>query len=208
MRRMGLSSRYFRLCKLVVGLMAGPLFLGSLTLWARPPQKTNNKPAASPILYVGLFNGQKVNIYPGATDQTPTSLYDGLANITGDLAIDQDQRVYAGSGSIVVFPKGGLVPSRRYMFPDQRQPSVAEGIAVGSDGKFYAALYGDGTVVVYDKGSSRQASLTIPVPANNTAYAVAVDKQNNVYVEYGPAAPFGSGGFIEKCAPGSTQCTD
>jgi len=81
-------------------------------------------------------------------------------------------------------------------------------MTVGSDGKLYAALYGDGTVVVYDKGSSRQASLTIPVPANNTAYAVAVDKQNNVYIEYGPAAPFGSGGFIEKCAPGSTQCTD
>lgn len=160
------------------------------------------------LLYVGLFNGQAVNVYKVGQDKGPIrQILDGVSNITGDLAVDRDQRLYATSGVVVVYPHGGVVPAGRYNFADQGQPPLVAGTAIGSDGTFYAALYGDGLVAEYTKSKQQKASLTIPMPFGNTAWAVAVDSQNNVYIEYAPA-PYPSPGHIEKCAPGSTQCTD
>jgi hypothetical protein len=161
-------------------------------------------------LYVGLFNGQAVNIYDAFGNGQPTAqLLDGLANSTGGIAVDQDRRVYVStSGSTVMtFPAGGFVPIRRYRFPEQGVPAYPFGIAVDSAGSLYAPLYFDGLVAVYPKGETKKASMTIPVPAGNAAFAAALDGQSNIYIEYGLNA-YPSPGYIEKCPPNSAQCTD
>jgi hypothetical protein len=161
-------------------------------------------------LYVGLFNGQAVNIYDAFGNGQPTTqLLDGLYNSTGGIAVGRDRKVYVSTsgGLVVVFPGGGFVPLQRYRFPDQFAPAFPTGIAVDSVGTLYAPLYFDGLVAVYPKGDTQKASLTIPVPSGNAAFAAAVDDQNNVYIEYGLNQHL-SPGYIEKCPPNSTQCTN
>jgi DNA-binding beta-propeller fold protein YncE len=45
------------------------------------------------------------------------------------------------------------------------------------------------------------------MPSGDTAFAVALDNDSNVYIEYGPPH-YPSPGYIEKCPPNSSQCTD
>jgi len=100
------------------------------------------------------------------------------------------------------------VPVFRYPLPGAPQPNIVIGTAVGSDGSFYAADWGDGLVFGYKKGKPVKPFITIPAPTGNTFYAVAVDNQNNLYIEYGPPCCFPETGHIEKCPAGSSQCTD
>lgn len=196
----------FKKCSLFASLLV--LLSSALNTWAAEPVK--DQPNSTPLLYVGLFNGQDVNVYKAGKDQPPLgTLVDGLANITGGIAVDQQQNVYivTGGGLVTVYPRGGLVPGFRYWFQDQPQPPLTLGIAVDNAGTLYAPLWEDGRVAIYAKGQAKQASLVIPTPAGTTAYAVAVDHQNNVYLEYG-APHYPEPGFIEKCPPGSAQCTD
>ena len=187
-----------------------PIVMLSLVTWAAGPSNPPQADSSSALLYLGLFNGQGVDIFQSGHSGGPAGqLLDGLTNITGDVAVGPDRQVYVttGGGWVVAYPHGGFVPVRRYQFPDQVQPTVTTGIAIGNDGTLYAALYHDGLVVAYPKGNTQKASLVIPVPLGNTAYAVAVDSQNNLYIAYGGTL-FGEPGFIERCAAGSTQCTD
>lgn len=171
--------------------------------------KANAKKSPKTTLYVGLFNGQAVNIYDAFGNGQPTAqIFDGLGNTLGGLAVGHNHELYVSDAAFVLaFPGGSLVPVTRYRFPDQNFPGIPDGIAVGTDGTLYAPLYNDGVVAVYPKGDTQLASLTIPVPSGNTAYAAALDSQNNLYIEYG-APTYPSPGYIEECAPNSTQCTD
>jgi len=189
----------------VVLLMLGT-FIGAQA--AGPVKSDLTGASNTSLLYVGLFNGQTVNVYRVPQNEGPIQqILDGVSNITGDLAVDKSQRLYATSNAVMVYPRGGLVPALRYNFADQHQPPLVAGTAIGSDGTLYTAMYGDGLVAAYLRGTQQRASLTIPTPSGTTAWAVAVDAQDNVYIEYA-AAPYPSTGHIEKCAPGSTQCTD
>ena len=173
------------------------------------PRTDADKPSTT-TLYVGLFNGQTVNLYDASGNGQPTSqLFDGLGNITGGVAVDRQKRVYVstGSGLVMVFPGGGFVPMQRYRFPDQYSPGYPLGIAVGADGTLYAPLNIAGVVAAYPKGDTQTASLTITMPSGTTAMAAAVDDQNNLYIEYGPPK-YPSPGYIEKCPPNSDQCVD
>jgi hypothetical protein len=186
------------------------LFAFALTARAANPQPPSQTSASNiPLVYVGLFNAQAVNIYSGSQLQLTQTLVDGLYNSTGGIAVDSSQHVYivTGAGIVVVYPRGGVVPSNRYQFLDQYQPPLTLGINVGSDGTLYAPLWGAGVVAEYPKGDTMTSSLTIPAPSGTTVYATAVDSQNNLYIEYGAAA-YPNPGFIEKCPPGSTVCTD
>ncbi len=185
-------------CLLAASSLSAQLAAGTLT-------KTSKT-----TLYVGLFNGQTVNIYDAFGNGQPTAqLFDGLDNSTGGIAVDQSENVYVSTGGnrVMVYPAGGLVPIQRYRFPDQFFPAFPLGIAVGGDGTLYAALNLAAVVAVYPKGDTQTASLTIPTPSGTTAYAAAVDSQNNLYIEYGePHYP--TPGYIEKCPPNSAQCVD
>ena len=169
----------------------------------------SNKPGTT-TLYVGLFNGQAVNIYDAFGNGQPSAqLLDGMVNSTGGIAVDRAKRVYVsiGGGNVMVYPSGGFVPVQRYRFPDQYFPGYPLGIAVGGDGTLYAPLNLAGVVAVYPKGDTQTASLTITMPSGTTAMAAAVDDQNNLYIEYGPPH-YPSPGYIEKCPPNSDQCVD
>ncbi|MGH9641517.1 MAG: hypothetical protein ACRD3Q_03755 [Terriglobales bacterium] len=168
-----------------------------------------DKPATT-TLYVGLFNAQLVSVYDAfGSGQPSAQLLDGMVNATGGIAVDGTKHVYVsiGGGNVMVYPGGSLVPVQRYRFPDQPSPSYPLGIAVGGDGTLYAPLNLAGVVAVYPKGDTKQASLTISMPSGDTAMAAAVDSQNNLYIEYGPPH-YPSSGYIEKCPPNSSQCTD
>jgi hypothetical protein len=92
---------------------------------------------------------------------------------------------------------------------DQHQPPLTSGITVDPAGTLYATLFGDrGIVAEYTAGNPTQASFTLAPPPPNAALAVAVDRQNNLYVEYSVAIPFPQPAFIEKCLPQSNQCAD
>jgi DNA-binding beta-propeller fold protein YncE len=162
----------------------------------------------SPTLYVGLFKAITVDVFQGAENNQPAeNLYDGLGTITGDIVVDQEGNVYVTTtpGWVVGFPGGGLVPGFRYQFKDQSQPPLTFGLAVDSDGTLYAALNNDAEVVEYAQGKPDKALFSIPMPSGQTAFAVAVDGQKNLYIEYGaPNQP----GYIEKCPPHSTECTN
>jgi hypothetical protein len=190
----------------MVPMMAQAILL--CTAWAQPPADKPATPDTSTLLYVGLFNGQAVNVYDSATGSQKSRILDGVFNVTGGLAVDRARKVYVatGSGSVVAYERGELVPTRRFQFPDQGQPVTPQGIAVGKDGTFYAASYHDGAVFAY-KADVKQASLVIKMPSGQTAFAVALDAQNNLYIAYGGPL-FGDPGHIEKCAPASADCTD
>jgi hypothetical protein len=171
------------------------------------------QPDSNPILlYVGFKNAQKVLIYQNGHNSGPIGeLVDGLANITGGMAVDQDQDVYATAspGWVVAYPRGGVVPGLRYQFPDQQQPTLVAGITVDPAGTLYASLVGDlGIVAEYTKGNTTKASFTISPPSPYSAFAVAVDSQNNLYIEYALNSFFPQTAYIEKCPPQSQQCTD
>ncbi|HEX8816652.1 MAG TPA: hypothetical protein VF753_14230 [Terriglobales bacterium] len=183
------------------------LFILGCAIATSPLQAADDN-ANTSALYVGLFKAVTVNVYQGAKNEVPTvNLYDGLGATSGDIAVDHKGNVYVTTqgGWVIGFPGGNLVPGIRYEFQDQAQPPLTQGLAVDSDGTLYAALYNDAEVAEYTKNHPDKASFTIPVPTGQTAYAVAVDSQKNVYIEYGlPNQP----GHIEKCPPQSTQCTE
>src|SRR5262249_21776661 len=123
---------------------------------------------------------------------------------------DKQQNVYVttGAGWVVMYPSYGLVPMQRYMFQDKHQPPLTAGITVDQAGTLYAALYGDGIVAEYAPSDPAHASFTVAPPPPNQPLAVAVDAQNNLYMEYSLAGPFPETAYIEKCPPQSDQCTD
>jgi hypothetical protein len=180
---------------------------------AADPHSRPGSPNATPSfqIYVGFFNGQELLTFrPGRTG-TGKVLLDGLTNITGGIAVDKLQNVYVttGSGWVVMYPPTGVVPMLRYQFPDFHQPTLTAGITVDPAGTLYATLFGDnGIVAEYPAGDTTQASFTLSPPPPYSAVAVAVDRQNNLFVEYTLNGRFPQTAFIEKCAPQSDQCTD
>ncbi len=187
---------------LAIGLAAWPADSHS------PAQAPN---ATVPFqIYVGLFNAQQVNVYKPGRSGPGKILLDGLANITGGIAVDKLQNVYVttGAGWVVMYPSYGVVPMQRYMFQDKHQPPLTAGITVDQAGTLYAALYGDGIVAEYLAGDPAHASFTVAPPPPYTPLAVAVDGQNNLYMEYALVGPFPQTAYIEKCPPQSNQCTD
>ncbi len=101
------------------------------------------------------------------------------------------------------------MPKLRYQFQDQHQPPLTAGITVDQAGTLYATLFGDnGIVAEYPAGDTTQAAFTLSPPLPYSAIAVAVDRQNNLYMEYTLNAPFPETAYIEKCLPQSDQCTD
>jgi hypothetical protein len=184
-----------------------------LAAWPADPRTSAPAPTAinSFQIYVGFFNAQQVNIYKQGRNGPVSALLDGLGNITGGIAVDKQQNVYVttGGGWVVTYPPAGLVPSQRYQFRDQHQPPLTAGITVDQAGTLYAALFNDrGIVAEYAAGNPNQATFTLAPPPPNAALAVAVDRQNNLYVEYSVAIPFPQPAYIEKCLPQSDQCTD
>lgn len=106
------------------------------------PATAADKPGTT-TLYVGLFNGQTVNIYDAfGSGQPSAQLFDGLGNTTGGLAVDRARRLYVStsSGLVMVYPNKGFVPVERYRFPDQYFPGFPLGIAVDGEGTLYAPL--------------------------------------------------------------------
>jgi len=184
-----------------------------ISAWPADPHSPAQAPSATiPFqIYVGLFNAQQVNVYNAGRANPGKILLDGVENITGGIAVDKLQNVYVTTspGWVVMYPPTGLVPMLRYQFPDQHQPPLTAGITVDPAGTLYAALYGDnGIVAEYPAGNTTQASFTLAPPPPYSALAVAVDRQNNLYVEYALNGPFPETAYIEKCLPQSTQCTD
>lgn len=193
----------------VLGLILGC----GLAAW--PADKPTVTQAPSTLgafqIYVGFFNAQQVNVYKPGRSRPGKVLLDGLTNITGGLAVDKLQNIYVttGGGWVIMYPATGLVPMLRYQFPDKHQPTLTAGITVDSAGTLYASLYGAGGVVAeYTAGNPNQASFTLSPPPPYSALAVAVDSQNNLYVEYALNGPFPQTAYIEKCLPQSDQCTD
>jgi hypothetical protein len=166
--------------------------------------------AKNTLLYVGLFNGQLVNVYDAFGDGQPNyQLVDALGTITGGIAVGKNHEVYVttDSGQVVAFDKGKFTPVQRYRFPDQPAQDYPLGIAVDGEGTLYAPMNTEGVLVVYPKGDTQKASLTIPMPSGETAYAAGVDLENNLYIEYG-GFTFPSPAYVEECPPGSAQCVD
>lgn len=194
------------------GILALAISCG-VAAWGAGAQKPSlPDPGASTLMYVGFLVAQQVNIYQQGHNSGPTDLLvDGLTNITGGIAVDQQKNVYitTGAGTVVVYPPGGLVPGLRYQFPDMGFPPLTSGITVDPAGTLYATLFGDrGVVAEYTKGNTQKASFVLAPPPPYSAIAVAVDAQNNLYVEYSNAIPFPQTAYIEKCAPQSDQCTN
>src|SRR5215813_4323445 len=84
------------------------VLLFALSTWAAEGSQATPD-SGSFLLYVGLFNGQGVNVYKGSGHGTPAvKLVDGLQNIVGGIAVDQAQHVYivTGGGTVVVYPRG------------------------------------------------------------------------------------------------------
>jgi DNA-binding beta-propeller fold protein YncE len=164
--------------------------------------------AAGELVYVGLFTAQTVNVYQGGSGYPLLGqLFDGVGNPVGGLAVDRFQKLYISTdGSWVnVFDRGSLVPSGTYTIGSATFPL---GIAIGRDETLYAPLNQIGVLDVFAKGERRAPTLIIPMPQGDTPLAAAVDGQNNLYIEYGPFGHFPQPAHIEKCLPGTTQCSD
>jgi hypothetical protein len=177
---------------------------------AKPTKTEKADVAENTLLYVGLFNSQLVNVYDAFGNGQPIyQLVDAVDNITGGIAVGKNHEVYVPTGGVMVvaFDQGQLTPVERYRFPDQPFPTVPLGIAVDGEGTLYAPMSSEGVLVVYPKGDTQKATLTIPMPSGETPYAAAVDTENNLYIEYG-GFTFPSTGYIEECAPGSSECVD
>lgn len=160
------------------------------------------------LVYVGLYTTQVVNVYQGPSGfGLLGQLLDGVGNPSGGLAVDKFQKLFIATDNafVDVFERGSLVPSGSYPIGVATFPL---GIAIGQDESLYAPLNLVGRVVVYAKGERKSPSLTIFMPAGDDPLAVAVDAQNDVYIEYAPSGPFPQPAHIEKCPPGSSQCTD
>jgi hypothetical protein len=202
-----------RVTRLARSTVFGLTVACALTMWATDRPSPGQPPNATGTyqIYVGFVNAQQVNIYkPGGTAPIGT-LLDGLTNITGGITVDNKQNVYVvtSPGWVVTYPPAGVVPMVRYQFPDQHQPPLAGGIAVDPSGTLYAPLFGSGGIVAeYLPGNTTHAAFTLAPPPPNAALAVAVDRQNNLYVEYSVGIPFPQPAYIEKCLPQSNQCTD
>lgn len=160
------------------------------------------------LLYVGLFGAGAVNVYDAADLSLQGQIVDGIVNVSGGLAVDSQSRLYVAANSTVVnvYRRDALTPTGLYRFP--YQVGAPQGIAVGPDGTFYAPLIGAKVAVVYPKGDRNKPALTLAMPGQDTAWATAVDAQNNLYVEHGLETSFPQATTIERCAPGSAQCTE
>lgn len=164
--------------------------------------------AAGQLVYVGLFNTQAVNVYQGGGSYPFLGqLVDGIGNPVGGLAVDRLQKLFVDtdSGFVNVYTRGSLVPSGTYPIGPATFPL---GIAVGPDETLYAPLNLSGVVDVFPRGERKAPALVIPMPSGDGPLAAAVDAQNDLYVEYGPLGRFPQPAHIEKCLPGTTQCTD
>jgi hypothetical protein len=184
-----------------------------LAAWAADPHNPGQAPPPAPSfqIYAGFFNAQAVKTFSPGYSGTGKTLLDGLTNITGGIAVDNRQNVYVttGPGWVLMYPPTGVVPMLRYQFPDFHQPNLTAGITVDQAGTLYATLVGDnGIVAEYPAGDTTKASFTISPPPPYTAFAVAVDRQNNLYIQYAFNGPFPQTAYIEKCLPQSKQCTD
>ena len=175
-----------------------------LVLGARPAAADSS----GELVYVGLYTSQAVNVYQGPSGfGLIGQLLDGVGNPSGGLAVDRFQKLYIATDNsfVDVFQRGSLVPSGTYPIGIATYPF---GIAIGQDETLYAPLNFVGKVVVYPKGERKNPSLVILTPQGTAPLAVALDSQNDLYIEYGPPGPFPQPAYIEKCAPGSSQCSD
>lgn len=182
--------------------LATALAATAVACWARPAA------ASGQLVYVGLFTAQTVNVYQGGTGYPfAGQLFDGVGNPIGGFAVDRFQKLFISTdGSFVnVFERGSLVPSGTYPIGAATFPL---GIAIGQDETLYAPLNQIGVLDVFAKGERRAPSLVIPMPQGDTPLAAAVDAQNDLYIEYSPFGHYPQPAHIEKCQPGTTECTD
>lgn len=190
------------ICASVPRRIAVALAAFALALWARPAA------AAGQLVYIGLFTAQAVNVYQGgSTYPLLGQLVDGVGNPVGGLAVDRFKKLFVDTDSswVNVYEPGSLVPSGTYQIGVAAFPL---GIAIGQDETLYAPLNGVGVVDVFPKGERRAPSLVIPMPPGDVPLAAVVDSQNDLYVEYSPGGRFPQPAHIERCLPGTTQCTD
>lgn len=163
---------------------------------------------SSQLIYVGLFINQAVNVYQGPSGfGLLGQLLDGVGNPSGGFAVDKYQKLYIATDNsfVDVFQRDSLVPSGTYPIGNATFPL---GIAVGQDETLYAPLNAAGRVVEYAKGDRKKPSLIIGAPPGTEPIAVALDAQNDLYIEYAAPGAFPQPAHIEECPPGSTQCTD
>lgn len=161
--------------------------------------------AGKHLLFVADQVAQSVYIFPqkGKNPAPIGAITQGIAAPTG-LFVDRHGKLYVcnfGAGTVTVYPKGSLSPSKTLTHAGVSPIDVV----VGTDGTVYVADFNDGLdghVFEYARGSTTPTT-TISFP--RYPEGVALDYNNNLYVAYQKSY---TAGTVLKFKPGSTRAHD
>ncbi len=155
------------------------------------------------LLYVADQFGQTVYVYPqGVTNPKPIGAITQGVSAPDGLFVDHDGALYVcnfGAGTVTVFPKGSISPSKTLTGAGVAPIDVV----VGRDGTVYVADFNEGQnghVYEYAGGSTTP---TTTIDLAGYPEGLALDHHNNLYVAYQSTV-----GTVLRFTPGSTTGTD
>jgi len=161
--------------------------------------------AGKQLLFVADQPSQSVYIFPqkGKNPAPIGAITQGIAAPTG-LFVDRHGTLYVcnfGAGTVTVYPKGSLSPSKTLT-----QAGIAPiDVVVGKDGTVYVADFNeglDGHVFEYARASTTP---TTTISLTGYPEGLALDYNNNLYVAYQKT---NSAGTVLKFKPGSMRGHD
>ncbi|HEV3092401.1 MAG TPA: hypothetical protein VGX91_13250 [Candidatus Cybelea sp.] len=163
--------------------------------WLSPEAKSGKH-----VIYVSDFTNNAVKIYSTqGTNQSPIGqITDGISGPEGCF-VDKHGNLFvtnASNQTVTMYPKGSTTMKLQYTgfaYPTN--------VAVGANGVVYVVDLVGEKVVEFPKGSTR-SSQTIDVTYPQGA---ALDKKNNLYVEYNTGAHGAGPATVDEYAPKSTS---
>jgi hypothetical protein len=161
--------------------------------------------AASQLLYVADQFAQTVYIFPQkGTNPAPIGAITQGVSAPDGLFVDGQGALYVcnfGAGTVTVYPKGSISPSKTLTGAGASPIDVA----AGRDGTVYVSDFNvgqNGHVFEYAPGSTTP---TTTIDLTGYPEGLALDRGNNLYVAYQKSS---NAGTVLKFAPGSTHGQD
>lgn len=156
-------------------------------------------------LFVSNFYLSEILIYPAnEKDPAPTGSISAGVSYPYNLAVDRHGTLYVqnNNNTITEYAKNGSGPTKTLTEPKAGY-GTGINVAVGKDGTVYAVDHLAGQIYEFENGNTT-ATKTIGL---QEAFGLALDRHNDLYVEYASNSSGGPGHVMEY-KPGSTSGHD